>query len=269
MARKPAETTQLNTWDADLAKDAQLAAKMEESTASGSFFSTQGGRLSFNDNRLPNDEMAVVILDHVLENIYFETAFDKDNPQGPTCFAFGREEKELCPHDVVKHKQHPACKGCPMNEWGSAERGRGKACRNIRRLAVISAGTLDKDGRFEMHEPDQLEKSAVAYLKIPVTSTKAYAAFVKQVSSALGRPPYGVFTKIKFNPDDDNQFTVSFEVLGKIPDKLGRVISARHKEAADSIMFPYVPFEADEKPAKKAPAKKVPAKKAAGGKGRF
>lgn len=263
MARKPAETTQLNTWDEQLAKDAAVASKMEESTATGNFFSTKGGRLSFNDNRLPNDEMAVVILDHVLENIYFESAYDAENPQGPTCFAFGREEKLLEPHEVVEQKQHDTCKGCPMNEWGSAERGRGKACRNIRRLAVISAGTLDKDGRFEMHEADQFEKNQIAYLKIPVTSTKAYAAYVKQVASALGRPPYAVFTKIKLVEDDSDQFHVTFEVLNKVPDKLAKVITARHNEAVDSIMFPYVPFDGtvEEKPAKKAPAKKGPAKK--------
>lgn len=265
-ATKP--TTQLNTWDEQLAKDAQVAAKMEESTASGNFFSTKGGRLSFNDNRLPNDEMAVVILDHVLENIFFESAFDADNPQGPTCFAFGREEKSLEPHEVVVEKQCETCHGCPQNEWGSAERGRGKACRNIRRLAVISAGTLDKDGRFEMHDPEQFEKNQIAYLKIPVTSTKAYAAFVKQVASALGRPPYGIFTKIKLNPDNDNQFTVSFEVLSKIPDKLGATIIARHKEAADSIMFPYVPFEASAEPKPQAKGKKPLPKKPAG-KSRF
>lgn len=262
MARKPADTTQLNTWDDQLAKDALLASKMEESTASGNFFSTKGGRLSFNDNRLPNDEMAVVILDHVLENIFFESAYDSENPQGPTCFAFGRDEKSLAPHEVVVDKQCDDCHGCPKNEWGSAEKGRGKACRNIRRLAVISAGTIDRDGRFTQHAEDQFSSGAIAYLKIPVTSTKAYASYVKQLQSALGRPPYGIFTKIKLNPDDDNQFTVSFEVLGKVPDALAKVVTARHQEAENSIMFPYVPFEAkDEAPKGKKPAPKKPAGK--------
>lgn len=262
-------TTQLNTWDEQLAKDATVASKMEESTATGNFFSTRGGRLSFNDNRLPNDEMAVIILDHVLENIYFEADFDPDNPQGPTCFAFGREEKVLVPHEIVEHKQCETCKGCPQNEWGSANKGRGKACRNIRRLAVISAGALDKDGRFTAHDAGQFEKNAIAYLKIPVTSTKAYAAFVKQLASAMGRPPYGVFTRISLEADDDNQFKVNFEVIDKVPDKLAAVVTARHKEAVDSIMFPYTPFDGEAAPAKskgkaapaKAKGKAAPAKK--------
>jgi len=250
----------VNTWQEQLELDAQAAAKMEESSATGTFFSTKGGHLSFNDNRFPNDEMAVIIVDHVLENILFDGAYDPEEPKGPVCFAFGRDEKTMSPHEVVEDKKCDTCYACPLggrNAWGTAEKGKGKACKNIRRLALISAGTFDKDGKFTPHPDEQFSTNPLAFLKIPVTSTKGYAAYVKQLQSTLGRPPYGIFTRISLVDDDNDQFHVQFEALSKVPDKLMTTVITRHQEAEGAIEFPYTPMEqVDEKP--KAKGKRTP-----------
>src|SRR3990167_7275206 len=139
MAKKP--QTGLINWEAELAAQAEVAAGMEASTGTGSFFSIKGGLLSFAGSPMPNNQMAVIVLDSLMENVYYEGAYDASNPQGPKCFAFGRNEADMAPHEVTVQagcQQSEACAGCPMNEWASAAQGRGKACKNTRRLAMTS-----------------------------------------------------------------------------------------------------------------------------------
>lgn len=254
--RTTSSSTALAKWDEELARQAEAAAKMEESVASGQFFGLQGGILTWQDAPLPNNEMAAIIVDHVLENVYYEGAFDPSTPQSPICFAFGRDDKTMAPHaKVVEAGNSMAgasglCAGCEMNEWGSAETGRGKACRNVRRLALIPAGEL-KDGKFSpISDPNHFKNASIGFMKVPVTSVKGYASFVKQVAGALKRPPHGIVTKIKLVPDPQNQFRVLFEPLVPLPNELLGVVMERHEEAMSVIDFPYLPPDDTPVPAK-------------------
>lgn len=255
MATKKAtasKTTALVKWDEELAKQAEVAAGMEANTGGGQFFSTKGGILSWQDAPLPNNQMAVVILDSVLENVFYEGRYDPDVPQGPICFAFGRDEKSMEPHKIVVeagNHQHDQCAGCPMNEFGTAEVGKGKACRNTRRLGMIPAGTFNAAGKFELIEDEEhFASTAVGFMKLPVTSVKGYASFVKQVAGALRRPPFGIVTKVKVVPDPKSQFKVVFEPIMNLPDELMGAIMQRHEEVKSTIDFPYQPNDEEQAP---------------------
>lgn len=262
MAKKKPSTA-IAKWDEELAKYAEAASEMEACVGGGQFFSVRGGLLSWQNSPVPDNEMAVIIVDSVLENVYYEGRFDPEVISPPSCFAFGREESSMEPHeDVVKRgmESHESCEGCPMNEWGSADTGKGKACRNTRRLALISAGTIDGDD-VDLFEDEVFATAELGYLKLPVTSVKGYATYVKQIAGTLRRPPFGVLTKIKVIPDDKTQFKVVFELIDKVPDDLMATIMQRRELAEKEIMFPYSLDVEDEAPAKKAPHKKA-AKKA-------
>jgi len=249
MAKK--KGTELANWEQELADQAAVAAKMEEGTAGGTFFSLRGGQLTFNDAPLPGNQMAVVVLDGIMENVYYEGKFDPDNIEGPACFAFGRDLKTMAPHELAVDKQAATCADCPQNEWGSADTGRGKACANRRRLALIPAGEFNAStGKFEpITDPDHYATASMAFLKLPVTSVKGYAAVVQQVAAALKRPPHGVFMKFKVVPDPKSQFRVLVEALASVPNELMAVVMQRHEEAAGVIDFPYTPYtEGDEAP---------------------
>jgi hypothetical protein len=261
----PAKTTALVRWDEELAKQAEVAAGMEANTGGGQFFSTKSGVLSWQDAPLPNNQMAVVILDSILENVYYEGRYDPEVPQGPVCFAFGREEKTMGPHQLVidAGKQmcgaSGQCAGCPMNEWGSSDVGRGKACRNTRRLAMIPAGTFNQAGKFELFDDEEhFASTAIGFMKLPVTSVKGYASFVKQVAGALRRPPFGIVTKVMVKPDPQTQFKVVFEPLMNLPDELMSVIMTRHEEAKSTIDFPYQPNEEEAAPKRGSRAAQKP-----------
>ena len=241
-------TKALVNYDAEFAKHAETVAKMEAGAALGTFFNLRGGQLTFGDAPVPGNRMAVVVVDHVLENVYYEGKFDPDSPSGPKCFAFGRDEKAMVPHEAAPEKQAKACSECPQNAWGTADSpsGRGKACRNTRRLALIPAGTLAANGSFTAKEdPSDFETAGLAYLKLPVTSVKGFAGFVHQIATALKRPPFGIFTKVSVVPDAKSQFKVQFEPLEPAPKPLFPVLLKRHEEAAAAIEFPYVQREDD------------------------
>jgi hypothetical protein len=139
-----------------------------------------------------------------------------------------------------------------MNEFGSAETGRGKACRNTRRLAMIPAGTFNQAGKLELIEDEEhYETTAVGFMKLPVTSVKGYASFVKQVAGALRRPPFGIVTKVKVVPDPKSQFKVVFETIMNVPDELMGAIMKRHEEAKSTIDFPYQPNDEENAPPKR------------------
>lgn len=265
MARKATATNEtagkaLIPWEEQLARDAEIAAELERNAGGGSFFSVRGGMLTFNDMPVPNNTMGVVIVDGIFENVFYEGEFDPQQATPPTCFAFAREESSLAPHETVvalKQQQNDVCAGCKQNDWGTADKGRGKACRNTRRLALIPGGAFDeKTGRFiPTSDEEAIEKAPIGFLKLPVTSVKGYAQFVKTIAGGMKLPPHGIFTKITVRPDQKNQVMVSVEPLGAIPHKLMPMIMKRREEAKTTIEQPY-PLElgADEGAAKKKPA---------------
>lgn len=244
-AKAPAKKTTgkaLIPFEERLRQQAQVATAIEENVGSGGqMIGTRGGRLSFGGAEVPGNKMNVIIIDHVLENHLYEGRFDPDTPQSPICFAFGRSEPEMSPHENSAEPQHDMCKGCPMNEWGSADTGSGKACKNVRRLALITEDQLD-----------DVESAQVAYLKVPVTSVKGWAGYVRQLANTLERPPLGVITEISLVPDPKSQFKMQFKLVEAIDD--GDVLEAlfnKQETVATEIEFPYAPpGEEDEKPAR-------------------
>lgn len=240
MARKKTKSTAVAKYDDQLAAMAAAAAEQEANTGGGTFFSIRGGTLKLNDSPLPNNEMAVIIVDSVLENTYYEGDFNSDDPQAPVCFAFGRSDDDIAPHESVKRKQAPTCSECSHAEWGSADRGRGKACRNRRRLALIPAGEIDRNGDFEAEEnPKHFADAAVAYLALPPTSINGFGAYVKKVAATLQRPPFAVFTKIRVVPDEKTQLKVLFDLIDGVPAPLIQTMIDRHNAEKEVIDFPY------------------------------
>lgn len=267
MAKTKTTTSKaLAKWDEELAKQAEISAKMEANAGGGQFFSTKGGILSWQDMPFPNNQAAVIILDSIIENVFYEGAYDPDNPTSPTCYAYGRDDKAMKPFkDVVDagNAQHNHCAGCPNNDFGTAPVGKGKACKNTRRLAMIPAGDFSQSGKLQLINDDEhFKKTPVGYMKLPVTSVRGYAGFVKQVAGALRRPPHGIVTKVRVQPDPKNQYVVIFEAIQNVPDDIMGIIMERHEEASRVIEFPYPPMEERPAPRGKQAARAVPHKQA-------
>jgi hypothetical protein len=262
MAKAKQQNKSLVKWEEQLAKDADVAASMEANAGGGQFFSLKGGILSWQDAPMPNNEMAVIILDHIFETAYYEGEYDANNPQGPVAFAFGRDEAKLTWHESsIPELAGKLCKDSEVCQWGSADKGRGKAAKETRRLALIPAGNF-KNGKFELIDDEaHYADTIIGFMKLPITSVKGFAGFVKQVAGTLRRPPHGIVTKVKVVPDPKNQFRVLFEPNENVPDELMGVVMKRREEVMQVIDFPYQPNEEREqqKPARgaKKPAGRV------------
>lgn len=241
---KPKETNVVS-WDQELAKHAVKTQKAEASTGSSNKFSTKNGVLSLNGNPIDGNKMDVVIVDYNFLNTYYEGAYDADNPEPPVCFAFGDPDVEddeivtMEPHADAKEPQHENCHGCEHNVFGSAEKGKGKACKNSRRLALVPADQLKSAKQFAEYD--------AAFLQLPVTSLKAWGGYVKLLASR-GLPPFGVVTEIKVQSDNKDQFHVLFTAKDKIPNPIGPAVIAKRAQVRDALYRPFTYVEAEEKP---------------------
>lgn len=243
MAKRKQTGKKVVDWAEEMKRQAQIAARMEANAGGGQFFGLQSGQLTWQGAPIENNQLICVVLDHILENTYYGgEAYDPDNPQPPTCFALGRDQDEMAPHDNVVRRgdhQNQSCEGCPMNEWGSADTGRGKACKNTRRLALVVAGRKRKDDDELIVDPEHYKQAEIGFLKLPVTSVNGWAGYVKQLAASLGRPPHGVATLIKVVPDPKTQFRVTFQLVDPLPSEVLGTIMERHEEVGQLIDFPY------------------------------
>lgn len=224
----PNPNNPLNSWSDELA---QFAAEFKATEATqapaGGFISTRGGRLTYAGGEIPGNRMEVVILDSILEYHLYGEHFNADHITSPICFAFGRNEAEMRPHPNSAKPQCDSCANCPKNQFGTAELGKGKACKNIRRLAIIPVEGLE-----------DVDKAVVAFLKIPVTSVKAYSGYVQQITGTLKKPPFAVVTEISLVPDPKTQFRFQFRLVEELDDQtLIRALIEKRKQT--TLDFPY------------------------------
>jgi hypothetical protein len=241
--------------------DKQWAAQMEQYTSQeqlqgGTFLSTRGGTLAFGEETLPGNQACVIILDAVKENTYYAEKFDADNPAAPICYAYGRGgEDDMAPHESMQvdlsyfQPQSDTCAGCKFNEWGSADKGRGKACQNRRRLALIPAGFYEpkrgsRDFNLEFFtDPKHFQTAEIAFVKLPVLSVKEWSKFVNDVAATFRRPPHGVITRLFLEPDPKAQYKICFEAIEEVSDELAAIIMQRHDAATKAVIQGYRPPE--------------------------
>jgi hypothetical protein len=246
-AKKPG--TQVVSWEAKLAKYAEQAtAQVDSIGEGGNFISFNASVISYKGNPVANNKLQCVILDSVLENVYYDTEYDKDTPTAPVCYAFSRDAKDMAPHEKATKPQAKSCAVCPHNKFGSAENGKGKACSNRVRLGLLPGQPLNVD---------VLAKSDLALAKLPVMSGANYASYVRALKGIQNRPPMACLTEISTVPDTKSQFRVTFTHLLNLKPELLDVIDGRMGEVAEALVAPYQ--EPTEQPkGKKAstPAKK-------------
>lgn len=249
MATKKTPGKSIVKWDEELAKLAKdSTSKMDVS--SNKFISIRGGKLTFGGQEMPGNELRCVVLAYTLENQYYVGRFDPSNPAPPICYSFGLDKDEMAPHEKSSDPQHSECSSCPLNQYESDPNGgRGKACKNVIRLAVIAESDLE-----------DLDNAEVVYMKVPTTSTKNFLAYAKkQIGETLKRPFWSVITNIKVEQDNETAVKVFFSLAEKIDDgELFTPLKDMYTTNTDTVAFAYP--DAPERPAKPAKGKAAPVK---------
>lgn len=208
--KKTATTTALVPWEERLAKRAARVAMVEKPTSSSTpTISLQGGVMSVDGTPVPGNEMDVVVLVALRANEYYTEAYTPGRVVVPACYSFevlGSEDPEadMEPHEEAEDPQSDKCATCPMNEWGSADTGRGKACKNQRRLAVITADSLES--------AEAVANAEIRLLKVSPTNIKNWNAYVNSKLTPAGLPEFGVVTRVKLT----GAYDLSFSAVGLI-----------------------------------------------------
>jgi hypothetical protein len=214
-------TKQLAMFEDELAKLAEVDAAAERSTSSTAFMSTKMGRLSYRGNPVPGDRIDVVVIAAPVERLYYASKYDPEAVSGPACFAIAVNAPGMGPAATAPSPQHANCAECPHNQWGSSPTGgKGKACRETRRLIMLPADSIES--------ADKVATSEVAALRPPVTSVKNYSTYIQTVATTSRRPAAAVVTEVSVVPNPKTQFQVNFRMRRPIEDmEVVRALIAR------------------------------------------
>jgi hypothetical protein len=236
-------------------------AKKVTGTLGGDFVGTAGGILKINKQPLPENTLTGIAVAVCFENGLYEGKFDPENPTPPICFALGFDEEEMTPHKDSEEPQNLdektgkplGCASCEWNVMGSADTGKGKMCKNGRRVGFIAEDAIEGD----------VMQAKVHYLKIPPTSLVAWDGYVANtLADTLHRPPFAVITAIKAAPRDGGGFTLTPELKGRIEDIDGvtdetlDALEQKHEQTLKLITFPYQPMAKEDREAARRPKAK-------------
>lgn len=205
------ESTALVNYEEQLKKElGQLSQQLEP--PSSNKISTKGKLFALPGGQSSPGPMSCIVLDWVAVNMIYKGGYNPNVRQPPLCWAIGKNLDELKPSEAVKEPQSTDCASCPKNAWGSGPNGKGKACKNQRRLLIVAPNFKSSD------EPMSLYVSP--------TGLKSWNAYVKRLASEQGKLPVQVITKISFDPQQSYP-TLVFEYEGP-HGRLNEAMAMRH-----------------------------------------
>ena len=91
-----------------------------------------GGLFQMPDETKP-DMFEGVIIDKHSANAWWEKPASETGVQAPDCFSMDG----VTPVEECASKQSDSCSECAQNQYGSDKKGKGKACKNMRRVHII------------------------------------------------------------------------------------------------------------------------------------
>ena len=199
------------------------------------FVSTEGGLFSHKSEGPIGDQFDAVILGVARGNFLYAGKYTGNQGDAKVqCYALTEQlDGPLAPPEDLKTKMANKCEGCPYNEFGSDDRGRGKACREYAIVAGVPIGT-DRD----LH-PLVLEKAEGFRLRVPPTSLVAFASYAAKVTGVMGRPFFTVRSRFHIEKHPQKQFEVTAELIDGIQDiEALSILKSRVKEASTQVLSP-------------------------------
>jgi hypothetical protein len=211
---------------------------------SGNFISFRGGTPTLGGVSLPNP-LPLVILAYEHERAYYVKPYQPDVMAVPDCYSYDGEK----PHAKAKVPQADRCKDCRFNEFGSAQNGKGKACKEGAKFAAIHADALAT--------PEKIAAATVIQGRLSVLNSKGFRNYVGYFEEAE-QPIWRSVSQLTVTPDSKSQYAVTFSnVVAELDDTDLDAIAVRVDEAEKLLAQPYPDLD---EPAPAAP-KGAPARK--------
>lgn len=140
------------------------------------------------DDGTPAASIELIILrasEHV-SKVYYKSSFVDGSNAKPDC----QSVNGIKPDKTIPNPIHSQCADCPMNQWGSrvSDDGKpGKACQDVKRLAVVPQGNIRNEAL-----------GGPLLLRIPPASLKELKAYADALMGH-GFPYFAVATRILFD----------------------------------------------------------------------
>lgn len=128
------------------------------------------------------NEIQVIVVDFVSRNNFYSVPYNRENPTPPDCYAIGRVIADMAPENDSPSPQHDNCRTCPLNQFGSGNNGKSKACQNRRLLAVL---VVDPENPEAHNAPD----APIYTLDLSPSNIKSFDGAVAHVARSLAGPP--------------------------------------------------------------------------------
>jgi hypothetical protein len=144
-----------------------------------------GKEIAQNEERAMN--IVIVSANSAVSRTYYEGTYEEGKNIAPTCWS----NDGISPDSKVSEPQAGKCASCPQNIAGSAEQGKGRACRYSQRLAVTLENDLQGDV-YQLTLPGQSIFGKAENGKMPL---QAYAQFL----GSHGLPVTSVVTEMRFD----------------------------------------------------------------------
>jgi hypothetical protein len=187
---KKSEGTNLPVNIEDQIKKQLAAQKGQLGALPSNKISVKGKQFTLPDGQKSDGPLECIILDFAWFMVHYPGVFNANNPQQPNCFAVGRENPEggnLKAHETVLKPLGENCMVCEKNQWGSAITGKGKACKNQRRLIVVP--------------PDFDDTTEPMTMYVSPGGLKNWDKYVSRLNNELGILPVQCITSISFDRD--------------------------------------------------------------------
>lgn len=176
---------------------------------------TKGKKFTLPGGQPQEGPMDVIVVGWRFTNNLFEGTYNPNNIQPAVCHSSGRVEADMMPHTSSTKPQADTCAECPKNQWGS--NGKGKACKNGARLAVIP--------------PNPTADTSPLVIDVTPTGMTSWIKYVNGLQ-ARGVLPIQVITEVDFEPSVDYP-TLRFRA-DKMHENLATAFALR--EAADAVL---------------------------------
>lgn len=220
-----------------IAAGKQASAKLPQQ--SGNFISFRGGAPSLGGATLQNP-LPLVILSYDAERAYYSKPYQPDVMATPDCYSYDG----VTPHEKAKVSQSDKCATCRFNEFGSAQNGKGKACKEGAKFAAIHADALES--------PEKIAAAQIIAGRLSVLNSKGFRTYTGFFEES-DQPIWASVTKLIVTPDSKSQYAVRFEnIVADLDDADLDAIAVRVDEADKLLATPYP--DLDEAPAAKPKA---------------
>jgi hypothetical protein len=159
----------------------------------------------------PYFDCVILAMHDKTSKMFYSGTYNEDSAGAPICTSLNSDK----PDAGVAEPQSPSCGICKNNVWGSAANGgRGKACQDHRKLAVLIMPYMTT----HVLEKPLLEP---VYFKVPPASLKPLKIYGDSLVHR-GVPHEAVITRITFVPG--KQFEMKFDLKQPLTDAEAPVV---------------------------------------------